>query len=372
MKQIKNSFWMVCAFASALVCPTVLQAESLDVWITLYATQGAPICYTYDATSTSTAESTVTSGTPLIKGERVGLVLVRDTRSPSGRTTPPFTLDAAGNLIPAEDLTVDQLGWCTVGGSRWMTIETPGLPGTVSGNYYAVSEWLFSGELGGPSLGPIYPYVVALDTRKDGRNEAAGVDTLVARYAIRGYQEPISGIMGQPFYGYFVGNPLQEAYNIDPPGLAFDAEGAVAEGDWQSVALFNSLTVEIGGVETTLTTPAEIEAYLKPVVAAFTLNSASASATLADESAGTPSSTVIATFELTATSPDLVYYALETRSSLNADDTWQSFNDFIEEKGLDNSWQKDYTRLRIDGSALSIPVLSNETGRFYRLRMVNQ
>lgn len=381
MKQVKNSFWMICALVSA-VCPFALHAES-EVRLSepnfIFELNGeTPICYTYDASSTDSA----TSGVLCVANERLGIVFVCDSRS--DKTSVPFTLDAHGNLVPAEGLNADQMAWGKIyesgdaaNGAQWLACTTPGFFGVTSNlgrSYFFGANYM--GTLKDPATpanSPIYAYLVAGDAR-DAMGEIPQADaSIIARYAIaKCGSSSVKGMPAMFQWNFSIGYPSSET-NIDPPGLAFDAEGAVAESSWQSVSLFKSLTVTIDGVETTLTTPAEIEAYLTPAVTAFTLGSAPvAGATLADENTSTATSAVVATFELTASSPDLVYYALETRASLSADAPWQSFNDFVKEKGLDNSWQKDYTRLRIDGSALSIPVLSNETGRFYRLRMVNQ
>ena len=112
-----------------------------------------------------------------------------------------------------------------------------------------------------------------------------------------------------------------------------------------------------------------LEAYLTPAVTGFSTTAPAATSAVSLLSATTDSS---AAFYLSATSPDLCFYALETKESLN-DAVWKPFNDLLTKKGVDNATQKDYTRCRIDGrSPLTIPVFSGETGRFYRLRMVNQ
>ncbi len=338
-----------------------------------YFSPSNPVRYAYDATSTAN----VSVGTALVTGENFRVALVRDTRT--DKTTDPFTLDAAGNLIPAEGLTAGHMVWATSfldDDSVARVTTTPGVPGEPSGTVHRLRSTYAGPALAGDDVTAnrepaIYAYLVVLDTRSaEGTADTSA--TRVARYAVRKCdQEVTESPIGASYifsFGVKLNNATYPRYEL--PGLETGEDGSFVSDSWKSVAQFASLTVtNEDGSQTPLSTPEEIEAYLTPTVTGFSTTAPVAASAVSILAAEADSR---AAFYLSASSPDLCFYALETKESLN-DAAWKPFNELLTEKGVDNATQKDYTRCRIDGrSPLTIPVFSGETGRFYRLRMVNQ
>lgn len=339
-----------------------------------YFSPSNPVRYAYDATS----KADVSVGTALVTGENFRVALVRDTRT--DKTADPFTLDAAGNLIPAEGLTAGHMAWATSfldDDSVARVTTTPGVPGELSGTVHRLCS-----TYAGPALAgydeetmakepAIYAYLVVLDTRSaEGTADASA--THVARYAVRKCAQAVTNPPIGPAYIFSFGVKLSNANypRYELPGLETATDGSFVSDSWKSVAQFASLMVtNEDGSQSVLSTPEEIEAYLTPTVTGFSTIAPVAASAVSLLTAKADSS---AAFYLSASSPDLCFYALETKESLN-DAAWKPFNELLTEKGVDNATQKNYTRCRIDGrSPLTIPVFSGETGRFYRLRMVNQ
>jgi hypothetical protein len=117
---------------------------------------------------------------------------------------------------------------------------------------------------------------------------------------------------------------------------------------WQPAAEITSLAVTQDGVEKVLTGD-DLKKYLTPKVTAFAQTTVE----------GKPFLT------LTANAPDVQYYTLYTTKTLS-DDSWTKFEEYA--KTLDNVDGKYYTRFRIDGESLSIPVDPDDEARFYQLR----
>lgn len=339
-----------------------------------YFSASNPVRYAYKEASTANASV----GTALVTGEAFRVALVRDTRA--DKTADPFTLDAAGNLIPAEGLTAGHMAWAKSfldDDSDARVTTTPGVPGELSGTVYRLTSTYTGPALAGydeenDAREPaIYAYLVVLDTRS-AEGVADPSATRVARYAVRKCDKAVTDSpVGASYifsFGVQLSNINYPRYEL--PGLETASDGSFVGDSWKAVAQFASLTItNEDGSQKTLSTPKEIDAYLTPAVTGFSTTVPAAASAGSLLSATTDPS---AAFYLSATSPDLCFYALETKESLN-DATWKPFNDLLTEKGVDNATQKDYTRCRIDGrSPLTIPVFSGETGRFYRLRMVNQ
>lgn len=361
MRSLAFIFLSLATFAAPF-------AEAWECGIYCYFNPANPVRYSYDSTSTKELGA---GGPALVTGETFRVAVVCDTREDT--TTAPFTLDAACNLIPAAGLTAGNMAWATTvldgddGVARVMSVE--GVPGKVSGGVHRLTA-TYTGTLKGEDGdADIYAYLVVLDTRS-----AEGVaDTdakCVARYAVRKCDQAVTDPPMGDKYIFSFGVQLRTSVRYELPGLEIAADGSFVNDSWKSVAQFASLTItNADGSQKTLSTPAEIEAYLTPTLSGFSTTAPAATSSVSLLSATTDSS---AAFYLSATSPDLCFYALETKESLN-DAAWKPFNDLLTEKGVDNATQKDYTRCRIDGrSPLTIPVFSGETGRFYRLRMVNQ
>ncbi|MGN0890357.1 MAG: hypothetical protein ACI4W7_01750 [Candidatus Spyradenecus sp.] len=358
---------------ATLAAPLVYGEDDWAYTTYYYFSASNPVRYAYE--ETSTADASV--GTALVTGEAFRVALVRDTRA--DKTTDPFTLDAAGNLIPAEGLTAGHMAWATSfldDDSVARVTTTPGVPGELSGTAHRLRSKYVGPALAGDDVTAaqepaIYAYLVVLDTRSaEGTADTSA--TRVARYAVRKCDQAVTESPVGASYIFSFGVKLNNASypRYELPGLETASDGSFVSDSWKAVAQFASLTItNEDGSQTTLSTPEEIEAYLTPTLSGFSTtdpSAVSAASLLTTEADGS------AAFYLSASSPDLCFYALETKESLN-DAAWKPFNDLLTEKGVDNASQKDYTRCRIDGrSPLTIPVFSGETGRFYRLRMVNQ
>lgn len=324
--------------------------------------ENAPVCY-----DTSDANS------KLVLGESFRAFVVQDTRATDARDTDPCKIDAAGQIVPAEGLTLDNF--------KWYTIEVP----TYDGSSFQVQTWAkVTHEEGVPARKSIstsvyhslflfiedeafstvtgaqtYCYVVAFDTRdEDGActedPNLASAPVRPRRYALRkciAVSVPSSsGLPGLPGGGAKYVALGYEDTSVD----------AVVEipNEWQDVVAIQSWTKADG----TPLTVEELEAFLKPEMTAF------ASAT---DAAGGETFTLAATSE----AEDITYYTLYTKAALS-DASWTPFNAVMadkegemREKGLDNYLQKDYTRCRLNGEGpLAIPLIPGDTGRFYLLR----
>ena len=354
---------------ATLAAPLVYGEDDWAYTTYLYFSASNPVRYAYEKTSTAN----VSVGTALVTGETFRMALVRDTRA--DKTTDPFTLDAAGNLIPAEGLTSGHMAWAKArldDDSVARVTDVPGVPG-------AASDCRFLATYTGAELAgydetmikepAIYAYLVVLDTRSaEGTADTSA--TRVARYAVRKCSKAVTDPPIGAAHIFSFGYKTNASTRYELPGLETASDGSFMSDSWKSVAQFASLTItNADGSQKTLSTPEEIEAYLTPTLSGFSTTDPAATSSVSLLSATADPN---AAFYLSASSPDLCFYALETKESLN-DAAWKPFNDLLTEKGVDNATQKDYTRCRIDGrSPLTIPVFSGETGRFYRLRMVNQ
>ena len=338
--------------ALALFVHTVVRGEAYLVDVVFK--EAAPVLY-------NASDNTTKLGV----GEAFRAFVVRDTRA--NKETPPCTIDVIGQIVPAEGLTLENFKWCTfrVPASAstyqeqgWTKVITQyGIPASETsenGGYHRVT--VFTEARFDPTASVesnIYLYLVALDTR-----DAEGVceeDLTQSTAPVRPCRYVLVQCcsVGGPTFG---GGSKTVAVGYEDSSadatvcLAGQTLSGVTTASWKNAVAPTALRVDDQKL-----TGVALEAHLSPSVATFTYANG-------DD----------ATFSLLASSPDLCFYALETKESLN-DAAWKPFNELLTEKGVDKATQKDYTRCRIDGrSPLTIRVFSGETGRFYRLRMVNQ
>ena len=320
-----------------------------------YFSVAYPVSYTYDKGAETPLEKCTE---PLIANEVFRILLVRDSRPGLTQTsTPSVTIDAAGQIILGENA----LGaaWQSLGiGSSYKTYITvnaslPGVPGQIMqyGGSAAASLYGFSAyfTVNVPGTGGyLYCYLVALDTRT-GLGVCAGTPTHVARYAMTlchyssGQSNIPTGTTGSSRRNFVVTGTTgstSSGQTLAWPGYDLG---------WQSASAIESLAVTQNGTQVTLTGD-ELAAYLKPSVNSLTQGIEDGQSVL----------------NLAVTAPDVQYYTLYTKAKLS-DAEWTKFEDYV--KTLDNVDGKYYTRFRIDGeSPLKIPVLTDETSRFYQLR----
>lgn len=374
--------------------------------ISAYGTQvlmGAdyPICYDYQGMLNEEwtfVPATDASSTALLLGEVFRAFVVRDTRDESIRsTTPPCTLDFTGQIVPAEGLTAADFKWCTIKAvadtvqeEAYKTVsENKGVPCKMTDSTQRFHQFTVGCserfDTSVTSEGNIFLYFVALDTRTFDTNTGAwscsGKPERVVRYALRKGMEVGKPVKDYPLFDVTIGlndevlkdmssQAVYGAYVL-LPGLSFEDPGVgqpldpgTIANEWCYTTLPKSLTV--GGVTYE---GEDLERYLSPVVTGFS-TSAPTDGTLAT----TLSDSGDSVFYLSATSPDLALYALETTSTLT-NPSWEGFNDFLERErnGLDSAAEMDYSRCRVDGTnPLMIPVIKveGEKGRFYRLRLI--
>lgn len=324
-----------------------------------------PVCYKYAIAGAATSGDV---NEPLVENEIFRVCIVRDKRGAAvnEQTVPAVTIDAAGQLVLGENAISAK--WMTL---RWVPFgeatpisaayacvgDVAGAPScklwvneaiTAYGFDVFTTEDLPQADDGTISASAVYMYLVAMDTRK-GTGECEGLPMHVKAYAMalcRGKKDSTAA-EASPFTprAWEVGATTNTGITVCWPGTHLS---------WQPAAAITSLKITQEGEEVVLTGEA-LAAYLKPSVSGF--------ARTVDET-GQPCCT------LTAAAPDVHYYTLYTKASLN-DAEWTSFADFIaaNEKILDKTLGKQYTRFRIDGeSPLTIPVIEGENTRFYLLR----
>ena len=315
-----------------------------------------PISYQYDITDATACE-------PLVKNEIYRMCLVRDKRSVdpefvmTDTTSPAVSIDAAGQLVLGEY--AESAKWMNL---RWTEI--------VDGVAQAVeAEYITAGEIAGTPHnllyttaggtryygfeayteedlpagdGNVYVYLVTMDTRK-GTGDCEGLPYHVKAYGMALCRATASvPEMSFAFARrtWLVGGISSTAVTVYWPGYSIA---------WQSASAIEFLVVTQNGAQVTLTGD-ELAAYLKPNVNSLTQGVEDGQSVL----------------NLAVTAPDVQYYTLYTKAKLS-DAEWTKFEDYV--KTLDNVDGKYYTRFRIDGeSPLKIPVLTDETSRFYQLR----
>ena len=316
-----------------------------------------PISYQYDFADATACE-------PLVKNEIYRMCLVRDKRSVdfdfvmTETTTPAVSIDAAGQLVLGEY--AESAKWMTL---RWTEVKK-GIAQAVVADYITAGEiagvphkLLYTDDYGIPRYGfeayteedlpagegSVYVYLVVMDTRQ-GTGDCAGLPYHVKAYgmALCKYKNDTPEMPFDTFRTWLVGGISPDAVTVYWPGSVYAAA-------WQPAAAIESLVVTQNGAQVTLTGDA-LAAYLKPSVNSLTQGVEDGQSVL----------------NLAVTAPDVQYYTLYTKAKLS-DAEWTKFEDYV--KTLDNVDGKYYTRFRIDGeSPLKIPVLTDETSRFYQLR----
>ena len=317
-----------------------------------------PVSYSYVTDETTGA---ISYPEPLAEGEVFRVLIVRDKRDDVTATTKPsVSIDPAGQIVLDEN--AYEAVWCKLQVNNtdqdMLTVgaRIPGVPnqlmyGSAIGAddaFYGFTTYIGKDDsvttLG--TEGYIYRYVVAFDTRMGG----GACGDFVARYAMTLTPAPDGSV------GYI--NKFKDSKaSYDLYALADNEEASTyityanAPGydlGWQSVAEYTSLVVTQNGVETTLTGD-NLMAYLTPNVTTLTATADALS--------------------LGVNAPDVRYYTLYTKAALS-ETTWTPFEEFVteSEKNVDKTIGKRYTRFRIDGKSLSIPVISGEVSRFYQLR----
>lgn len=338
-----------------------------------------------------------TNNVPLAKNEVFRALIVRDKRIVTPTMTPSVAIDAAGQIVKVKllededgnplDADAEPVEYAI--DAKWMDVRYSYVENNAY--TYAYCDYITVGDaLGVPNnlsssstsggwkkytfevytetdLAEIegyedyyytYLYLVALDTRM-GTGGCEGQPQHVQAYAMSLCAGKNNGNTAEEKYpavrdtvvdGFMMTSP--RAWYVGAEGGIFvwwpgyigsDSANPVGR-PWQSCAEIKSLVVD--GVEKT---GDDLTDYLTPKVASMT--------TSADG------------LTLTATAPDVQYYTLYTTDKLS-DASWMPFEEFVnnDENFVDKTIGKRYTRFRIDGKSLSIPVISGETSRFYQLR----
>ena len=332
---------------------------------------------------------------PLETNEVFRVAIVQDART--DKSTLPFTIDEAGQLIGCSTNDV-QVAWCTlslnvreagtadyivVGDKAGFPAGKPDSKGT-SCYIFASYEAGFEAKEGAT----VTNYLVALDTRdRDGEEGCPGEPKRVSRYAVR----EIADVTNTPpdadpdeavatYYDVYVAAApsSKNLTTIAPPGCELSADfKTFVTNSWTNTVAISSYTIIDETGEEKVLTGKELETYLAPTFSGATVASvstalASAQVLSAEESTTTSASTS-GDLTITVSSPDLIYYTLYTGTSPQADDTWQTWEKFLEEKGLDISDAKAYSKFRVNegGTEIVLPKVEGETRRFYQLRGAN-
>jgi hypothetical protein len=329
-----------------------------------------PVCYRYTEDFLEPGMTPSTVNEPLAKNEILRVCIVRDKRGTnvSYNTPPAVAVDAAGQLVCAECGTVNfaahdstcagnatgakwlDLNWTVFGTTTSVTAEYAtvgdvlGVPANFLANVGSYKQYGFQVstdtdvEKADGKAYKVYMYLVAMDTRT-GAGTCEGQPKHVKAYAMA----ICYGTASQTYVEASPASPRAWLVNA-ADGKSIFTPSPGRELAWQPSAEIKSLVVD----GKTLTEDALI-AYLTPSVSEMTTSEN--------------------TLSLTANAPDVVYYTLYTKASLDASE-WTSFEEFVNvsEKFVDKTVGKRYTRFRIDGKSLSIPRAYGETSRFYMLR----
>ena len=340
-----------------IACATFVSAADLYYGTFTFPAGGdtVPVCYQYAA---ETAATKGEKNIPLVKNEIFRVCIVRDKRGNevTETTEPAVTIDAAGQLVLGPnaagakwlDIQYTPNGETTYVNTDWITVgDAAGAP---SNKRYSDGDVTYYGfetlttEDVGKSDGKaykVYMYLVVMDTRL-GEGTCEGFPMHVKSYAMAlcggtKTQKYVESSSASPRAWY-----VKTGDELDPYDITVYAPGWKLP--WQPAAEIKSLVVD----GDTLTGD-DLTDYLTPKVASMT--------TSADG------------LTLTATAPDVQYYTLYTTDNLT-NGSWKKFEEFVnnDENFVDKTIGKRYTRFRIDGKSLSIPVISGETSRFYQLR----
>ncbi len=349
-----------------------------------------PTSYTYTQTPIDWEDTATVRDPedPLVANEVFRVAIAQDART--DKTTIPFTIDGAGQLNLAEGVSTNdvQVAWCTLYKDEEETLPMEYItvgeyPGTPDGEFnakktYCTFHAAYPTGFEEKTRAVVNNYLVAFDTR-DEDGACPGEPKRVSRYAVRKIANVTSTPMGSEYEIYVA--PLKDSKltTIAPPGCELSADfKTFVTNSWMNTVAISSYTVvdtETG--EEKVLTGKELETYLTPTFSSATVASAStalASAqVLSAEESTTTSASTSGNLTLNVFSPDLIYYTLWTSTSPQADDTWQTWEKFLEEKGLDISDAKAYSKFRVNegGTAIVLPKVEGETRRFYQLRGAN-
>ena len=329
-----------------------------------------PVCYRYTEDFLESGMTPSTVNEPLAKNEILRVCIVRDKRGAnvSYNTPPAVAVDAAGQLVCAECGTVNfaqhdltcagnatgakwlDLNWTVFGTTTTVTAEYAtvgdvlGVPENFLANVGAYKQYGFQVstdtdvEKADGKAYKVYMYLGAMDTRT-GAGTCEGLPKHVKAYAMA----ICYGTAEQAYVEASPASPYAWLVNASD-GKSLSTPSPGRELAWQSSAEIKSLVVD----GKTYTGQALTD-YLTPKVASITTSAEALS--------------------LTATAPNVQYYTLYTKAKLS-DASWVPFEDFVsnDENSVDKTIGKSYTRFRIDGKSLSIPLVHGEVSRFYMLR----
>lgn len=370
------------SFLMTIFCAALLSAADLYYGFFTFLsgkdTNGVdllPVCYRY--TEDFIIEEGIPASNvnePLAKNEILRVCIVRDKRGTAVdfNVPPAVAIDAAGQLVCAECGTANfaqhdsvcagnatgakwlDLNWTVFGTTTSVTAEYAtvgdvlGVPSNFLANVGTYKQYGFQVstdtdvEKADGKAHKVYMYLVALDTRT-GEGVCEGQPQHVKAYAMA----LCYGTEDEPYVEPSPASPYAWLVNAGG-GKSIFTPSPGRELAWQTAAEITSLAVTQDGVEKVLTGD-DLKKYLTPEVTAF-------AQTIVE---GEP------TLTLTANAPDVQYYTLYTKEKLS-DDSWEKFEEYA--KTLDNVDGKYYTRFRIDGKSLSIPLVHGEASRFYMLR----
>ena len=348
------------SFLMTIFCAALISAADLYYGFFTFPTGAGfvPVCYNYASYNGGATPGAVDE--PLVKNEIFRVCLVRDKRGKNvnERSDPAVTIDAAGQLVLGENAAGAK--WATLRWTPYGTLEvkeapfitvgeTLGAPSTKIADDGAITNYGFSvftdedvaKATDGKSYN-VYMYLVAMDTRT---GEGTCCDDNTPMH-VKSYAMALCyGANGQAYINKESSSPRAWYVNATGGILVFSPGLELA---WKPAAEITSLAVTQDGVEKVLTGD-DLKKYLTPEVTAF------AQTTVEGET----------TLTLTANAPDVQYYTLYTKEKLS-DASWTKFEEYA--KTLDNVDGKYYTRFRIDGKSLSIPLVHGEASRFYMLR----
>lgn len=349
--------------------PLAARAYDCVIWVN----KNAPIRYSYAANDASEIVGEIA-----FANEVVRVAIVCDTREDT--STLPFSIDLAGNLIPADGLTAASMGWMELNLGSGYNTETPvtvnpiatdaktgatigvpkGIAGSAEGAYSfeAISEQEFEGA----TTKNVFAYLVVLDTCDAvarANNACSGQPTRVGGYAVRQFTPAISTTPLMGWHRYYINSTAETDTTKWVPGFARDDSGAVVD-TWKSSVIDETLTaLTVDGKTYTPNNPdpeLDLFRFLMPQISSTPFDSGADTASLAE----TADSGKV--FRFYASSPDIVYYTLYSGTSLADRSSW--------EKVVDTADEKKYTKFRIDGNSLfEIPVSDTDKTRFYQFRM---
>lgn len=207
-----------------------------------YFSENFPLCYNYTALPVKGTPA----GEQLAVGEVIRVALVQDTREDT-ESSLPFSVDAAGELVPAEGLTKEQMQWCDLyvaaakpDSQTWRTITQNGIPegtrdGGAGSQVYMVKASCSAAfpEVSDEDFAVYVNYLVALDTRAGGTGACSGLPARVSRFAVsRGIDVSFQPVGAS--YAISVGYKGVNAEGIALPGCAVSEDFSTFRGDtWQ-------------------------------------------------------------------------------------------------------------------------------------------